>query len=124
MEELGKGLGDQNRTGTPQEDRQSQLTWALGGSQRLNSQPKNEHKLDLCPLHICRKWAAWSPTTGARALPASVACLPVDPIPLTELPHLSSVEEDAPSPTDTWHVKVGRYPGGPSIISEENMNGY
>ena len=94
MEELGERVRDSERTRTPQEDRQSQLTWALGGSQRLNSQPKNEHKLDLCPLHICRKWAAWSPTTGARALPASVACLPVDPIPLTEQPCLDTVGED------------------------------
>jgi hypothetical protein len=27
--------------GTPQENQQNQLTWTLGGSQRLNHQPKN-----------------------------------------------------------------------------------
>lgn len=43
-----------------------------------------------------------SPTTGARAVPESVACLPVDPLPLTGLPCLASVGEDEPSPAVTW----------------------
>ena len=30
VEELGKGSRDLKRTGTPQEDQQSQLTWMLG----------------------------------------------------------------------------------------------
>ena len=49
MEEMGEGLKDSKRTGTPQEDQQSQLTWTLGGSQRLNHQRKYIHGLDLTP---------------------------------------------------------------------------
>jgi hypothetical protein len=38
---------------TSQEDQQSQLTWTLIGSLRLNHQPKNIHKLDLgLPAHM------------------------------------------------------------------------
>ena len=53
VEELREGLRDLKRTGTPQEDQQSQLTWTLRGSQRLNHQPKSMHGLDQGPLaHI------------------------------------------------------------------------
>ena len=51
-EELGEGLSGTKRTGTLQEDQESQLTWTLGGSQRVNHQPKSKHQLDLGPLHI------------------------------------------------------------------------
>jgi hypothetical protein len=34
--------------GTPQED---QLTWTLGGSQSLNHQPKNIHRLEILHTH-------------------------------------------------------------------------
>jgi hypothetical protein len=66
VEELGEGLRAQKRTGPPKEDHQSQLTWTLGGSQGLNYQPKSEHGLYLMQS---------PPTTGAGAIPESVACL-------------------------------------------------
>jgi hypothetical protein len=37
------------------------------------------------------------PTTEAGAVPESVACLPVDPVPLTGPPCLASVGEAVPS---------------------------
>ena len=40
VEELGEGLRDPDGIGTPQEDQQSQPTWTLGGSQRLNHQAR------------------------------------------------------------------------------------
>jgi hypothetical protein len=44
------GLGEPEGPRTPQEDIQSQLTWAHGGgSQRLNHQSKSMHSLDLGP---------------------------------------------------------------------------
>ena len=42
---------------TPQEDLQSQLTWTYRDSQ---IEPKNMQELDLGPLHICSRYAAWS----------------------------------------------------------------
>lgn len=45
---------------TPQEDPLSQLTWDCGGSQRLGHQQGSRQELDLDPLHICSKCAAWS----------------------------------------------------------------
>jgi hypothetical protein len=39
-----------------------------------------------------------SPTTAARAVPESTACLPMNPVPLVPLSCLASVGEDAPSP--------------------------
>ena len=55
-----EGLQAPEGTGTPQEDQQSQLTWTLGGSQRLNHQPKSIHGLDLVLPCICSKCPAWS----------------------------------------------------------------
>jgi hypothetical protein len=52
MKELRGGLRDLKRTGPPQEHQQSQLTWTLGGSQKLNHQLKSKHGLDLGPLHM------------------------------------------------------------------------
>jgi hypothetical protein len=52
---------------TPHEDIQSQLTWAGGSSQRLNHQPKSVQGLDLGPLHIGSRWAAWSPCDLEKA---------------------------------------------------------
>lgn len=49
MEESGEELRDSKMIGTPQEDQQSQLTWTVGGFQRLNHQLKSEHGLDLGP---------------------------------------------------------------------------
>ena len=83
-EELGKGLRDRKMR-TPQEDKQSQLTWTLGGLQRLNHQPKSRHGLDLGPPHIAEVQLGLhvgSPTTGAGVVPETVACLW---IPFTQL---------------------------------------
>jgi hypothetical protein len=38
VEELGVGLKDMKRTGSPKEGQQSLLAWTLGGYQRLNHQ--------------------------------------------------------------------------------------
>jgi len=46
--ELSKPKGSR----TPQEDLQSQLTWALKDSQRLGHQPGSMQGLDLSSLHI------------------------------------------------------------------------
>jgi hypothetical protein len=55
MEELREGLRNPKRKGILQEDQQSQLTWTLGSSQRTNHQPKNIHRMDVGPLHICKR---------------------------------------------------------------------
>ena len=58
---LGKeGLKNPERPRTPQENLQSQLTWAHRGSQRLNCQPESVHGMDLGPLYICKSYAAGS----------------------------------------------------------------
>lgn len=49
VEESGEGLRELEGSRTPQEDLLSQLTWAHGGSQRLNHQIKTMHGLDLGP---------------------------------------------------------------------------
>jgi hypothetical protein len=107
MEELEERLRDWKRTGTPQADQHSQLTWTLGGSQRLNCQPKSEHRLDQPPtpctyvadeqfgLHV------GLPETGVGAVPEPLACLLLNPEPLNGRPHLASVREDMPSPAVT-----------------------
>ena len=67
-----EGLRDLEGKRTSQADQQSQLTWTLGGSQRLNHQLKYIHELDLvlptpCTPHIYRCTAqssCWSPGTG------------------------------------------------------------
>ena len=63
----------------PQEDLQSQLTWAHGGSQKLNHQPESIQGLHLGPLtYIAAMKLAFhvSPLTiGAGADSDSVACL-------------------------------------------------
>jgi hypothetical protein len=63
--------------GTLQDDQQSQLTWILGGSQRLNHQPKSIHGLDLGNPHICsrvqRSLYPCPPTIGVGAVPKAVA---------------------------------------------------
>lgn len=38
------------------------------------------------------------PTTGVGTVPKSIACLPVDPVPLNRSPCLASLGKDAPSP--------------------------
>ena len=66
VEQSGEGLTDLKRTGTTEEDLQSQLTWTLGDFQRLNHQPKSKHGLDLSspspnPFpYIHSRYATWS----------------------------------------------------------------
>ena len=94
------------RSGTPEEDLQSLLTWAHVGPQRLGHQLGSMQKLDLDLLHICSKYAAWS-SSGSPNLEQQIQvfpgvfCLTLDPIPLTGLPCLASVGEDVPSPAVT-----------------------
>jgi hypothetical protein len=75
--ELAKGLKDPKRIGTPQEDRQSQLTWPLGGPQILNHQPKGEHGKDphkyVADVHLGLHVSC--STTGVGGVPYPVACL-------------------------------------------------
>jgi hypothetical protein len=47
------------RTGTPQEDQQSHLTWTLGASQRLNHQPKGKVDLGPCTYIAVEQLALW-----------------------------------------------------------------
>ena len=100
----GEGLRELEGSREPQEDPQSQLSWAHGGSQRLNHQPKRMHGLDLSPLYICSRYAAWSscgsPNNWSRGC-LWLCCLPLDLLPLAELPGLAAVGEDAMSPDET-----------------------
>jgi hypothetical protein len=57
---LLEDLRDLRRMGASQEDQQSWLTWTLGVLQRLNHQPKSEHRLDLGSPNIYSRCAAWS----------------------------------------------------------------
>ena len=45
----GEGLRNLEGIGTLQEDQQSQLTWTLGGFQRLNLEPKSINGLGVGP---------------------------------------------------------------------------
>ena len=57
MEESGEGLRDPKEKETPQEDQQSQLTWTLGGSQRLNHQPGTYMgSLNICSRCVVFMW--------------------------------------------------------------------
>lgn len=73
----------------------------LKGFQRLKHQPKSIHWPDIHPSLICSRCAArsscWFPNNwnGGHLY---FCCLPLDPVPLTVLPHLASVGEDVPSP--------------------------
>jgi hypothetical protein len=53
-------IEDLKGIGTPPECQERQLTWTLGDAKRLNHQPKRIYRLDLRPLHICRRDAAHS----------------------------------------------------------------
>ena len=77
MEELGEKIErpkiDRDSIGRSTE---SQLTWTLGGTKRLNHQPKAIQGLVLASSHICIKVQLGLPvgpsTTGAGAVPESV----------------------------------------------------
>jgi hypothetical protein len=53
------------------------------------------HENDLGPLHICNSCAAGSSCGTPNARAGAVHYLPLDPFPLTGLPHVTSEEEDA-----------------------------
>ena len=71
-----------------EEDQQSQLTWTLGGSQRLSHQPKSMHGLDLAPTSPthniysrCVAWSSYCPKQWEQGLsltlmPACGSCFP------------------------------------------------
>ena len=77
MEGWEEGFRGPKKTVTPQEDQESELTWTLGDSQRLNLQPKSIQGLDLSPPHISDIQLGLSvgpPTTGVGVVPESIAC--------------------------------------------------
>ena len=81
MEETGEGLRAPKRIGTLQEDQQSQLTWILGGSQRLSHQPKSKHRFVLGPSSMCNLVFKWVPQQrewglSLNLLPACGSCSP------------------------------------------------
>jgi hypothetical protein len=79
MELFREGMRALKAIGTPQEDQQSPLTWTLGGSQRLNHQPKSKHGLHLGPCtHVADVQLglhAGPPKDGVGDFPESVTCL-------------------------------------------------
>jgi hypothetical protein len=79
VEELWEGLRNPKRTETPQEEKQSQLTLTLGGSQSLNHQLESKHGLDLETYTFVANMQfvlhADFSTTGADPVPEYVACL-------------------------------------------------
>jgi hypothetical protein len=62
VEEWGIELSKSEGSRTPQDLESTHLEprGQGGGSQRLNYQPKSMQGVDLGPLHICSKYAAWS----------------------------------------------------------------
>ena len=72
MKELWEGLRALKGIGAPQEDQQSQLTWTL-------TAPKEHTRAGLRPLPCAYiadvQLHEGPPTTGAGAVPLSVACL-------------------------------------------------
>ena len=80
VEEGEEGLKEPERSRTPQENIQNQLTDTHGGSPlRLKQQAESMRETGLNPLHTCNRYAAWSSygilTAGAGAVSDSVASL-------------------------------------------------
>ena len=73
---------------TPQEDLQNQLTWAHGGSQRLNHLKRSR------PPILWSRYAAWS-SRGSPNKWSPCCSQPLDPLSLTGLPGWASVGEDS-----------------------------
>jgi hypothetical protein len=84
MEELG-GLRDLKKTEIPRENQQSQLTWTLGSSQRLNHQLRESTDTSAPWTYVADEHSG-PPTTGVGPVSESVACLPVGPTPLNGQP--------------------------------------
>lgn len=98
IEELGE-LRDLKRTGTPQEDKQSQLVWIF----KVPESPSKERAWagSRPPAHMQQRSSLvfmGVPNNWNRVVPEPVACLLVDPPHLNGLPCLASVGEDAPRP--------------------------
>lgn len=72
-EEWEEGL-ESLRSRTPQENSRNKLPGPIGGSQKLNHQPENMHRMDLVPLRMCNKFAGRSSCgvhiRGKRAISA------------------------------------------------------
>jgi hypothetical protein len=109
---LGKGLRDPKRTGTPQEDQQSQPTWTETEPPTKNyTRAGPSHT--LYSLHICSKCVVWSscrsPSNWSGGWPW-LYCLPMGPPLLTRLSCMASVGRGVPSPVVTWGARVGWFP--------------
>lgn len=95
---------EENRdaTGRPTESTNLGPLWAS----RNWTTNQSEGRLDLIPMHLCSIHAACSlyrfPKDWSRTVPGLLACLSMDPIPLTEPPCLALIGEDTPNPTATW----------------------
>ena len=76
LADLGQRLRDLDRTGTTREDQQSQLTWILGGSLRLNHQPLSWTEA-LCTYvaEVQLGHHVGLPTTEAGNVSELLACL-------------------------------------------------
>ena len=93
--ELWKNLRDPEARGTLHEYLQNQHTWTPGSSQRLTTHQKNHTWVGL---RLCCTYAAdVQLCLHADPLKIGLYCLPVDFVPLTVLPCLTSVGEDVPS---------------------------
>lgn len=55
--EWKEGQNDQEATGTPQEEKQIQKTWAQRSLWILKHQPRTTHGLDLGLPPVCTQWA-------------------------------------------------------------------
>lgn len=100
-------------------------TGAGVGSQRLNYQPKSMQGMDLGPLHICSKYAAWSSCGSSNNWSGGClwfCCLPLDLLPPPGLPGWASVGEEVLSPAGTGCPRVGWYPRGlPLLWGEQEV---
>lgn len=101
MKALSKELKGLEVIETTQDDQQSQITWSLGDSQRLNHQAKSISMLDLVPHTYVADGQLGHPTgtpayrTGAVPKSDSGCCL------TNWVPLLASVGEDAYIPSET-----------------------
>ena len=99
----------------------NQLPWAHRRPQRLNHQAESMLGTDLDPLHIWNSCVPWSshgtPKNGSWGY-IWLCCMSLRPFPLTELPHLASI--DIPRLTAPCYAKDGRYPWEASPFLKRN----